>query len=124
MTEQLMTWTNYGDVNPIEHGGMFVSKDKDSSSERQFYVIQVIPNGYEGEEKWLVYDGLIDLEDSWIEWDAIKETMDTPEGSDDEYLATDVMHYYGVHTGCSVINFYNRKELVEYLQNNGVEVEE
>lgn len=122
MTETLMTWGNYGDVNPIDHGGMFVSKDEDV--ERSFYVIQVTPLEDSTEERWLVQDGYIDLDDSWIEWDRLKATMDTPENADDEYLAIDVMQYYGGHTGCSEFIVKDRAELVEYLQNNGIEIEE
>lgn len=122
MTEQFMVWANYGDVNPLDHGGMFVSKDKDC--ERSYYAIKVTPLEDRIGESWLVQDGYVDLTDSWIEWDRVKETMDTPEDADDEILTVDVFHYYGGHTGCSEFIVKDRAELVEYLQNNGIEVEE
>jgi hypothetical protein len=122
MAEQLMVWENYGDINPLDHGGLFISKDNDSFSDRQFYVIQVIPYPYR--EAWLIQDGLIDLDDDWIEWDSVKETMGTPEDASDEHLATEVMYYYGSHTGCREFDIEDRAELIEYLQNNGIEIEE
>lgn len=91
-----MSWENYGDVNPIDHGGMFVKHD-DQVSGRNYYVVSLQNFVDEGERKWLLIDGYIDLDDDWIEWESIKATMDTDEGASDEWLACDVMHYYGTH---------------------------
>lgn len=115
------SWENYGDVNPIEHGGMFVKKD--TYGERNFYVIQLTPMDGSDKEEWLIQDGYIDLDDSWIEWGSVQSTMDTPKDADDEYLATDVMHYYGGHTGAEEFVLDDREEVVNFLQNRGIEVE-
>lgn len=113
-------WENYGDINPIEHGGMFVKYDSQIGG-RCYYAVSL--TYIEGEGKWLLIDGYIDLDDDWIEWDKIKDTMDTPDNADDEYLATDVMHYYGGHIGDE--HLLDREEEVrEFLKQCGIEVED
>lgn len=114
-------WENYGDINPIEHGGMFVKQDLEISG-RYYYVVSLTHIGSEG--KWLLIDGYIDLNDDWIEWDSVKKTMNTPKDADDRYLATDVMHYYGTH--CSngeEVLLESEKEVREWLKLRGINVE-
>lgn len=112
-------WFNYGDVNPIEHGGMFVKADTDVIG-RCFYVINVIP--FEDDvPKWMITNAYIDLNDDWIEWESIQETMDTPKDATDELYAVDVVQYYGNHAGAEML-FEDEKDLINFLNENGVEI--
>jgi hypothetical protein len=115
-------WENYGDVNPIEHGGMFVLYDEEIEG-RCYYVIEV-NSEIDGEEKWAIIDGYVDLDDDWIEWDSINETMDSPSDADDKRLVTDVMHYYGTHLSNGKMEIIDNREMViEYLTNRDISEE-
>jgi hypothetical protein len=113
-------WQNYGDVNALEHGGMFVKKDTDING-RHYYVVQL--NMVDNEYKWLLVDGYVDLDDSWIEWDSIKATMDTPNDADDERLAVDCMYYYGTHLSNGEDELYeSEQEVRERLDQLGIHI--
>lgn len=114
------TWTNYGDVNPIEHGGMWVSHDTEIQG-RNYYVIQseMLHDG-----TFQVIDAYVDLDDSWIEWDSVKSTMDTSNDASDESLAVDLVRYYGTH--CShgeILTFDSEEDLRTFLSKKNIVVE-
>ena len=116
-----MGWENYGDINPIEHGGVFVKKDVHNG--REYMVIHLTPF-YDDGEKWLIIDAYVDLNDDWIDWDDVKSTMGTPDNADDKYLATDVVHYYGTH--CSngeQLILESEEEVLKWLSNVGINAE-
>lgn len=112
-----MSWTNYGDVNPIEHGGTFVKHDEVIGG-RNYYAIKLTPME---DGTWLVIDGYIDLDDSWIEWESLRSTMDTPIDASDELLACDCVEYYGNHTSNGEEKIISeRKEIEKFLENRGI----
>lgn len=119
-----MAWTNYGDVNPIEHGGMFVKYDEEIGG-RNYYVIQLTPLEDVDTEKWAVIDGYVDLDDDWIEWKDVQSTVNTPKATNDEYLATDVMLYYGTNLSNGEMPILNSREEVEqFLKDREIGIEE
>lgn len=113
-----MSWKNYGDINPIEHGGQFVKHDEEISG-RRFYVVHLNP--FE-DGKWLLLDAYIDLDDDWIEWKSVFETCDTDENESDHILASDVLWYYGNHTGADEEIIESEEEVRERLKQLGIEV--
>jgi hypothetical protein len=116
MTES--KWENFGDVNPIEHGGTFVLYDNEIQG-RRYYVIS-LSSYIDGEEKWGIIDAYIDLDDEWIEWESIKSIMETPEDADDKVLATDVMEYYGTHLTGQMLVLQPKNEVIDYLTGRGI----
>lgn len=101
-------WVNYGDVNPVEHGAVFVKRDSEVSG-RQFYVVSVYRFD---SSKWQLIDGYIDLDDTWIDWNAVKVTMGTSENADNESLAVDCMHYYGNNLSNGEVEIFESEKRV------------
>lgn len=112
------SWVNLGDMDPIEHGGIFVRKDKDFP--KACDVIMV--NFLDAAEKFFVDEGYVDTEDDWIEWeDIINYTGYTPETVEEK--AMEVVQFYGSYqTGGRVVELESKKEVVEYLASYGIVV--
>ena len=53
---------NYGDVNPIEHGGLFIAKDEERKNSKCYMVID-ISKFDDAEETWCYEECYIDLDD-------------------------------------------------------------
>ncbi len=111
-----MEWKKYGDVNPLEHGGLWVAHDTEIEG-RCYYVIGLNP--IDGENKWRFIDGYIDLDDTWIDWNEVRVSMDTPTNASDEMLAVDCYHYYGNQIGDESL-LDNRGAIINELVRLGI----
>ncbi|QEM43317.1 HU-like domain-containing DNA binding protein [Bacillus phage Chotacabras] len=117
------SWTNYGDVNALEHGGSFIKKDSDYPLEKCYYIVEVIDmNTACGEDGFMVEEAYIDLNDSWIDWEAITESYDIAES--DEMKVKDAFSYYGViEFNGETYKFDNESEVLEHLAAKGICIE-
>lgn len=117
------SWTNYGDVNALEHGGDFIKKDSDYPLDKCYYYVKVI-NMYNacGEDGFMVEEAYIDLNDSWIDWNAVETTCDVT--NRDEIKVIDVVSYYGIEEfNGSIDRFNNESEVLEHLAEQGICIE-
>jgi len=116
-------WTNYGDVNALEHGGDFIKKDIDYPLDKCYYYVKVI-NMYNacGEDGYRVEEGYIDLNDSWIDWNAVETTCDVTDR--DEIKVIDVVSYYGMEEfNGEALSFDDETEVLEHLATKGICIE-
>lgn len=110
-----MTWENYGDVNPIEHGGKWIHKE----GETTFRIIRLEFDDHQ--QKNLLHDLHVDISDSWIDRDDIISYADLSEDTD--YFAEDFaiacITYYSVENfGCHENIYLTLEESAEYLKTN------
>jgi hypothetical protein len=112
------TWENYGDVNPLEHGGLFVRRSEDDTME--FDVVHIHPDA--DSEKIFYADGLVSLRDDWIDWDAVGKYN----GGSGTYAenAKDAFIYYGAENFGGNGVFITLGEVKERLEAKGIKVEE
>jgi hypothetical protein len=104
----LNKWENYGDVNPIQHGGVFVQKD--ILGIKQFYFLSVQPMDEGG---FMVIDGYIDLDEEWLELDKIMESCSVTD--DKMRLVSDCVWYWGNHMSNGEYDILDNEEEVEQL---------
>ena len=93
----MLEYENYGDLNPIEHGGIFIAVDKEYGQGNCFYVIEVNPLADE-EDSWLMEESYIDLRD--VSDQQMKDALDGIENlqyDDKKYIVSCVISYFG-HT--------------------------
>lgn len=110
MTEQ-QQWENFGDVNPIPHGGFWVKKVGETEYE---YVSLDLMDG----TSYLISSGKVDLSDNWIEWEKIFKSCDINESAENQWKVKDVVWYYGHH------NFGGEHPDYEFKYNSETENEE
>jgi len=85
-------WMNYGDVNPLEHGGTFVMKDKDI--ENAFHIVKLTNLEHAtGDTGYLIDTAYVDL-DCW-NTDNAKDFAGLDETDPPELYAIAVLDYYG-----------------------------
>jgi hypothetical protein len=85
-------YENFGDVNPIEHDGFFISEDFDR--ENCFHIVEVnlLPDV---EDEWLISNSFIDLDDvSKDDLNVATEGIEREESSKKD-LVYDVVSYFG-----------------------------
>ncbi|AIF72143.1 hypothetical protein LD11_gp267 [Bacillus phage Riley] len=117
------SWENYGDVNALEHGGVFIKKDMDYPGDKCYYIVKLINmTSACGEDGFTIEEGYVDLKDDWIDWEAVESTCDIADS--DEIKVVDVFGYYGVNefNGESTI-YDNESEVLEHLANIGICIE-
>lgn len=109
-------WQNFGDANPLQHGGTWIIKD----SENCYIVVKTTPND-ERENSWLYEECYVDITDSWIDWDAVKSSCDTPNDASDEMKALDIVSYYGcVNCGGTQEWIEGLKAIRKAINSNGI----
>jgi len=78
-------WLNYGDVSLI-HGVILINKESENC-------FRVIKTDYDCDgEQHILYDLFVDISDSWIDWNGIKESCDT-DLSDEYQKVVDLTWY-------------------------------
>jgi len=92
-TNKEETYKEYGDVNPIEHGGQWVKK-----IDEHVYDIITIQNieDVEGEPLILFSEVQIEVTDKWINKNEVISCCDTPKDNEEMY-ALDIVSYYGAY---------------------------
>jgi hypothetical protein len=109
--EKQNNYENYGDVNPLEHGGIWVKQ----INENEYEVIKNIPETSE------VYDLSIDITDSWIEKDSIMSFVGMSEEEfDPVWYAIGCTNYYSPENFGSIYKMESEKELIEFLNARGI----
>lgn len=86
-----MKWVNYGDVNPIPHGGLWIKQEENSPNEYRYVELELVDH----DGNFEIYSGLVDLTDSWIDWDGVNKSCDIHADTSDEHKVQSLLWYYG-----------------------------
>lgn len=123
MTNNNSNWENFGDVNPLKHGGIFIKRDTEINPETCFYIVK---NVYDCDgEKHIIYDLYVDITDSWIEKQDVMEFIGMTENDFDSIqYAIGCTDYYSMENfGGNRIECSTIEELQEELKKYEIEVE-
>jgi hypothetical protein len=115
----MIAYENFGDVNPIEHGAMFVGQDNEMDTPC-FYIIEIRPID-DMEEGWLFSESYLDVSDVTAEkWNEALEGNDEMFDRNINMAVSELIYHYG-HTTFSdgnqkIIDDKNKlkKELADY----------
>ena len=114
-------WKNHGDVNPIEHGGIFVHQENDTT----FRIIKLF--FVDDEEKNVLWDMYVDISDDWINKESVMGFSGLEYNVIDYNLklAIDCTSYYSPDNfGCHENIYLTLEESAKYLSEHyGIEVE-
>lgn len=114
-----MSWKNYGDVNPVEHGGIFIKKDG-TDFPRCYYVITI----YKAPEDdvWILSDMYVDLNDDWYDWDSVYIYASVSEDDSDIDKVIALTQYYGsVEFGHDEL-IHGEENAIEFVKDLGISV--
>lgn len=114
-------WTNYGDVNPLEHGGIFVKKDEAENAFKGCYFIEKVDK-IPDNDKFLISSLYVDVNDTWINKDEVVSCCDTPK-NDELMYAIDCTSYYNSANFGEEIILDTEEEVKDYLQERGITLE-
>ena len=90
-------WVNIEDVNPLDHGGLWVKKD---TSKGCYSVVRLSIDEYVNDE-YCIQDMYIDLNASWINWDDVKNCGGVSTYNNDYEKIQDLLGYYSSYEfGC------------------------
>lgn len=113
-TEKQNSYENYGDVNPLDHGGIWVKQ----ITETQYEIIKNIPETNE------LFDMSIDITDNWIEKEGVMSFIGMDEQSfDPVWYAIGCTDYYSPENFGSIYKMESEKELIEFLNARGIKAE-
>lgn len=123
MEEKKIRWVNYGDVNPLEHGGIFVASDEEINGkdfEGYFYVerVQKLPmsDSYVVDSAYIGLDNAKDLAE-------VEAAIGSLEDFSDEKKAVALLEHFGGENFGTVDIYHSTKEVLEYFRGIGIELE-
>jgi hypothetical protein len=88
-------WENFGDANPLEHGGLWLLQDEGNQTE--FNIVQLqIDEDLDGRETYYITDGHINVTDEWIDWKSVIDTTGLDADDSREWQAVSAIHTYGM----------------------------
>jgi hypothetical protein len=106
-------WENYGDKNPLHHGGIWIKKDIESCP-NCFYIIKFEPEIME------IYDLYVDISDSWIDKKAIENYADV--AISNEHYAINCIEYYNYLEFGTAKKFNSNDEVIDELESYGIKI--
>lgn len=117
-----MNYENFGDVNPIQHGGLWIAKDE--TRENAYYVLRNTPIEDRAEYGKQIFDDMyVELDDTWIDWEDVRSTYGTDMENEIEKIIS-VVGYYSSDNFGSRPETLTTIELVKMLRSDyGVEVD-
>lgn len=123
MTETNNTWVAYGDVNPLEHGGVWTRQDDDFINCFKVVTVDLIQDQNHDDFSAYEYqltETYIDITDTWINWEGVNDCM----GEDiEDRKAQNVVSYYGAyHSNGTIEVITGEKNVINWLYDRGIEV--
>jgi hypothetical protein len=106
-------WVNYGDVNPIEHGGIFVKEENETT----FRIVKL--QFVDDDGKNLLLDLNVDISDSWIEKEAVMNYAGISEADEDfsvNFAIACTEFYSPGNFGCHENIYLTLEESEEHLK--------
>lgn len=83
-------YVNYGDVSPLEYGGIWLNRDRNAEQAFAFVQLDIIDDTGD----YVIQSGYVDTSDTWLDKKSVKQACDTPD-NDIIRLALDYINYYG-----------------------------
>lgn len=116
-----MNWTNYGDVNPIENGGIFTKEDSEEFP-NCYYIVRVNIDE-DKEETWFLDDMYVDLNNTeWAEWDSVNSYSDIDSNASDIDKVIALTSYYGSAEFGQTLSIEGENEVIQKLKDFGIEI--
>ena len=107
-------WFNYGDINPLEHGGLWIRKDTFYPTCYDFVKVDI-----DCDQNYMYCSGYIDISDTWINWNAINDVCGASE--DDFWKVVNAIYYYGVGEFQAHYTITNsRREVRKFVNSYGI----
>jgi hypothetical protein len=88
-----LTYENYGDANFLD-GGLLLAEDPGYPGCFYFYKCDFV-NDTKSDRHYLLTNGYIDINDSWIDVDSVESFSDAMKESDPWWFAEACLQYYG-----------------------------
>lgn len=112
----ISNWFRFGDVNPIEHSGMFIRKNK-----KEFDIIKIVGTSETCSNYVLYGEVTLDINDSWIDKkDVIKMSGKKPNEITAMEFAGLVIDYYGVENAGGSFTKERPQTVVKTLKRYGI----
>jgi hypothetical protein len=110
-------WKNYGDVNPIPHGGIFVHQE----DEENFRIIRL--QFVDDMEKYTIQAMHVCVNDSWQDSTKVMEYAGLKHDGENVDYAIALTEYYPVaNFGCIIDEYFTEKEAVKELASYGIDI--
>ena len=108
-------YINYGDVNPIEHGGIFVLQESETS-------FRIVKNEFDGSKKHYLFDLHIDISDTWIDKESVLSYIGMTELDFDpvQYAIGCTEYYSYLEFGGNAEVYATKKELIAAYAEYGI----
>lgn len=111
-------WEAFGDVNPLDYGGIWVRKDSDTN----FQIVKIDPIEEDPDKGFILSECYVDISDDWIDWSKVIKYADTPKNNKVR-SAIDVVSYYGSYQCSGTEHNIETNELaISELLTYGIEV--
>lgn len=88
-----LVYESYGDSNFLD-GGLLLAKDSSFPGCFYFYKCDFV-NDVDSPKHYLLTNGYIDINDSWIDVDEVESFADCSKETDPEWFAEALLQYYG-----------------------------
>jgi len=101
MTEnEYLEWNNYGDINPIEHGGIFIKKSYDDPGDNSYDVVTInrVSNADQtlDENMWVLSNMHFDMDNlDWVDWKAVCDSTEIGKDNREIDQIIALWYYYG-----------------------------
>ena len=111
-------WENYGDVNPLEHGGLWIINDTNDNN--SYYVVKV--QKLEDEKNtWLYDDCYVNVTESWIDWESVYDYCDiTGESSNIDKVVALVSYYSPLEFGSYTEKITGKRNIRKMINSRGI----
>lgn len=122
-----LQYKNFGDVNPIEHGGLFIAKESENLLDLDFHVIEVSKFDDE-DDRWLVQQSSINMQDVSTEElcevsNEFREEFGKIGFKYDDYVACVIRHFgHTKYSDPDTRIIEDKNELIEYLTDCGITI--
>jgi hypothetical protein len=115
-----LNWVNYGDVNPLEHGGLWLLQDEEN--ENEFDIVELlVGDSWEEGKVYFLSDGHIDVTDDWIDWDMVGVNEDVPA----DFKAMSAVNAYGmIEFGANPVKYTTEKAARIFIAGHGITLED
>lgn len=122
--EYVNTWINYGDMNPIAWGGMWLEQDTDNETAYNIVKLTNLDSAC-GEPGFLIDTAYIDIEDfSDSDINDVLSFIGEDEDTSPEQIAIGILDYYGsYHLGGTSEEYATEEAAIEELESHGITID-
>lgn len=114
-SENMGKWENFGDVNFLD-GGCVLQYDP-SYGNFTYHIIKCDFVWDMGDDPahYQISDVILDIDDSWIDKEAVERYADCNRDTEPEWFATAVVSYYGAENCGGTVEMMTTQEVADYM---------